>query len=109
MDGTYILLRIDPFIWRDESLNIPEKILLNFVFSFTIEGKCCDVETSWIAHKFGWSIQFVNEMILMMVIRGWLYVNENSEGTRFMSINIPGHTNPCLAPEIEYTEIDPKV
>lgn len=107
MSQGYILLRIDPFIWEDESLNIPEKILLNFVFSFTIENKCCDVDSAWIARRFGWTPQFVNEMILMMVIRGWLYVSENPNGTRHMSIIIPGRTNPCLAPEIEYTEINP--
>jgi hypothetical protein len=102
----YILLRVDPFIWEDESLTIPEKILLNFVFSFTIENKCCTVQSSWIAQRFGWTERFVNEMILMMTIRGWLFVSDNKSGTRTMSILIPGHPNPCLAPEAEYTEIE---
>jgi len=107
MSDTYILLRIDPFIWRDESLNIPEKILLNFVFSFTVENRCCDVDTSWIADRFGWNPQFVNEMINMMALRGWLYVERKSDGTRLMSINIPGRNNPCLAPTVEFEEINP--
>ena len=106
MTEGYILLRVDPFIWEDESLTIPEKILLNFVFSFTIENKCCTVPSAWIAKRFGWTEKFVNEMILMMTIRGWLYVSEGSLGTRTMSILIPGHPNPCLAQEAEFTEIE---
>lgn len=107
MQDSYILLRIDPFIWRDESLNIPEKILLNFVFSFTFENKCCDVPSAWIADRFGWTTQFVNEMIQMMALRGWLYVERRLDGTRLMSINIPGQTNPCLADVVSFTEINP--
>lgn len=107
MSEGYILLRVDPFIWEDESLNITEKILLNFVFSFTIENKCCDVPSEWIAKRFGWTTQFVNEMIFMMVVRGWLWVENQPNGIRLMSIVIPGRENPCLAPEAQWEEIKP--
>lgn len=107
MEGSYILLRVDPFIWRDDSLNVNEKILLNFVFSFTIENKCCDVPSDWIADRFGWTERFVDEMIQMMIMRGWLFVNKEFGGVRKMSIAIPGHLNPCLATEIAYEEINP--
>jgi hypothetical protein len=106
MSNSYILLRIDPFIWEDESLNINEKILLNFVFSFTFEGKCCTVPSDWIARRFGWSAKFVNEMIFMMVLRDWLWVENKDDGTRCMSINIPGSVNPCLAEIANYVEIN---
>lgn len=95
MDNGYIFLRIDPHIWADESLNYPEKIMLNLVFSFTVQGKCCTITDSWVASKFGWPTNFVSELISILRLRGWLNVSHGPFGDRFISIMIPGETDPC--------------
>jgi hypothetical protein len=95
MDNEAILLRIDPFIWQDESLNYPEKIILNLVFSFTIREECCSVTDQWIANKFGWTSQFVKELIGLLTMRGWLLVHPQWDGSRTLSIHIPGKQDPC--------------
>lgn len=92
-----ILLRIDPFLWRDESLNYPEKIILNIIFSFTIRGECCELSNDWIASKFGWTPVFVAEVVDLLRIREWINVHQNWNGSRCLSIHIPGQTNPCDA------------
>jgi hypothetical protein len=95
MEEQPILLRVDPFIWNDESLNYPEKIILNFIFSFTIRGECCAVPDSWIGMKFGWGTKFTTEVIDLLKIRGWVNVHSQWDGSRTMSINIPGTPDPC--------------
>jgi hypothetical protein len=90
-----ILLRIDPFLWQDESLNYPEKIVLNLIFSFTIRQECCDLTNEWIAGKFGWTPSFVDEVIQLLRVREWIHVHEKWQGARCLSINIPGQPNPC--------------
>ena len=96
MDNSYILLRIDPLIWQDQSLTYPEKILLNLVFQFTAEGKCCELTDEWIANKFGMEIQFVGQMVSMLMLRGWINVSPQTiHQPRKLSINIPGFKNPC--------------
>ena len=95
MDNSYILLRIDPLIWQDQSLTYPEKILLNLVFQFTAEGKC-ELTDEWIANKFGMEIQFVGQMVSMLMLRGWINVSPQTiHQPRKLSINIPGFKNPC--------------
>jgi hypothetical protein len=95
MENDPILLRIDPFIWEDESLNYPEKIILNLIFSFTIREQCCFVTDEWIAGKFGWSPKFVKDVIQLLAQRGWVLVNPQWDGSRTLSIHIPGKPNPC--------------
>ena len=95
MEETPILLRVDPFIWRDESLNYPEKIVLNVIFSFTIRGECCTVTDEWIGSKFGWSAQFSRELIQLLANRQWVKIHPGWDGSRSLSINIPGKPDPC--------------
>jgi hypothetical protein len=95
MENDPILLRIDPFIWSDESLNYPEKIILNLVFSFTIREECCFVTDEWIANKFGWTPKFVKNVIQLLVQRGWVLLHPQWDGSRPLSIHIPGQTSPC--------------
>ena len=92
----YILLRIDPFLWHDTSLNYPEKIILEVIFGFTAQQKCCYVSDAWIANAFGWEEDFVADVLAMLQIRGWILVdNDAFGGQRKLSINVPGERNPC--------------
>jgi hypothetical protein len=90
-----ILLRVDNFIWGDQSLNYPEKIILNLIFSFTIREECCTLSDVWIANKFGWTSQFVKEIVQLLANRGWVIIHPQWDGSRTLSIHIPGKPDPC--------------
>jgi hypothetical protein len=106
MSEGYILLRIDPHIWNDQSLNYPEKIILNLVYGFTAQGKCCLVSDDWISAYFGIDSSLVSNVISMLSARGFLCVIPGTAGQpRKMCINIPGEPDPCLEGEyVAYTE-----
>ena len=48
-ENGYILMRVDPFIWHNDELQYPEKLLINVVFGFTLENKCCHLADTWFA------------------------------------------------------------
>lgn len=97
MDTGYILLRVDKFIWEDPNLNYPEKIVLNFIFSWSIQEKCCFASDEWIASKFGWDDNFVNQIIGMLQVRGYVDVVEADwQYPRRLSVILPGFKNPCF-------------
>jgi len=97
MNEEPILLRVDAFIWSDESLNYPEKIVLNLIFSFTIREECCSLSDEWIASKFGWSAGFSADLIKILAQRGWVKVHYPWGGNRTLSLHIPGRPDPCDA------------
>jgi len=107
MSEGYILLRVDPHIWNDQSLNYPEKIILNLIYGFTAQGKCCLVGNDWIADKFGMDVFLVRDIINMLAARGFIKVYPGTAGSyRRMSINIPGEPDPCTDGEyVAYTEV----
>ena len=107
MSEGYILLRVDPHIWNDQSLNYPEKIILNLIYGFTAQGKCCYVSNDWISAKFGIDPNLVGNIIGMLKTRGFINVTPGSAGEpRRMCINIPGEPDPCLEGEyVAYTEV----
>lgn len=106
MRDNYILLRIDPHIWNDRSLNYPEKIILNLVYGFTAQGRCCLVSDEWISQYFGIELKLVEDVIKMLAIREIINVTPGEAGhTRKISINIPGEPDPCAEGEyVEYSE-----
>ena len=106
MSEGYILLRVDPHIWHDQSLNYPEKIILNLIYGFTAQGKCCFVSDEWISAKFGIDLNLVRSVIQMLKVRQFINVTEpTAEYPRRMCINIPGEQDPCLEGEyVDYTE-----
>ena len=106
MSEGYILLRIDPHIWNDQSLNYPEKIILNLVYGFTAQGKCCFVSDDWISSYFGIDVNLVRNIISMLSMRGYMKVSPATAGSpRRMGINIPGEADPCVEGEyVAYTE-----
>ena len=108
MDNEPILLRIDPFIWDDPNLGYPEKIIVNLVLSFTLRDECCKLTNEWIASKFGWTPEFVNDIINLLATRKLLVMDKQWNGTRNLSFYIPGKTNPCEdITTVEATEINP--
>jgi hypothetical protein len=106
MDTGYILMRVDSFIWEDQELNYPEKIILNFIFSWSIQEKCCFASSEWIASKFGWDERFVDQVISMLQARGYVSIIEKDwQYPRRLSVILPGHSNPCVNFE-DITAID---
>lgn len=106
MDDGYILLRVDKFIWADPDLNYPDKIVLNFIFSWSIQEKCCFASNDWIASKFGWDPKFVDQIIGILQIRGYVNVIEADwQYPRRLSAILPGYKNPCQEFE-DITAID---
>lgn len=104
----YILLRVDPFIWHNEHLNYPEKLILNIVFGFTMDNKCCELSDTWFANKFGWTPQFVREVIDLLRIRGFLRVNQIEVGAgyvRGLSVPMSDRECPCNIPEQVITQV----
>ena len=101
-----ILLRIDPFLWNDDSLNYPEKIMLNLILSFTLRDECCTLTDEWIAAKFGWTPNFCKELIGLLATRGWINVYKEFGSERKMSFYIPDRDSPCQdISTVEATEI----
>jgi len=102
-----ILLRVDPFIWKDTSLNYPEKFIFNLIFGFSIDGKCCELDNHWIATKFGLEEDFVEDVLSLLVMKGMLNVypariseeiDENGVAhviPRRMSVRFPDADCPC--------------
>lgn len=108
MDNGYIMLRVDPFIWHNDSLTYPEKLILNIVFGFTIDNNCCRIADTWFATKFGWTPQFVGEMIEMLRKRGFLTVTEEEWGlvhTRGLSIKMGDRTCPCQEDKVHHIQV----
>jgi hypothetical protein len=91
----YILLRVDPFIWNDTSLSIEQKIILNLIFSFTIQGKCCFLSDAWISTKFGFQETLVRDIIKTLERNGWIRVRYAPGVARTLAIIIPGEQDPC--------------
>lgn len=106
MDEQPILLRIDPFIWNDPNLNYPEKIILNFILSFSLRDECCTVTDEWLGSKFGWTPNFVKDVISLLATRGFIVSKTQWDGKRKLSFYIPGKANPCEDIDtVEATEI----
>lgn len=95
MENEPILLRIDSFIWEDPNLNYPEKIIVNLILSFTLRGECCTLTDEWIGSKFGWEPGFVRDVINLLNTRGLVVMDKQWDGSRNLSIFIPGKDSPC--------------
>ena len=75
-----ILLRIDPWIFREEGLSLFEKMLANYVYSWTIQGRCCFVSDEWLGYKFGFSKQEVFTTLNILDMRGYIKINRAFNG-----------------------------
>lgn len=89
-----IFLRIDRAIWSDPALAIEQKIIINFVYQFHVQGLCCTFTPEWIAYKFGWEPQFVQEVVTLLEMLGYIRVRVVNDKFA-MSIILPGENDPC--------------
>lgn len=97
MNEGYILLRIDPQIWHDQSLNYPEKIILNLIWGFHAQGKCCMVSDEWISQKFGMDYSLVRDVLKMLITRGFVkQIPADYSTPRRLWVHIPGEPSPCM-------------
>jgi hypothetical protein len=93
----YILLRLDNFIMRNDSLSLQEKLYLSLCFGFAVQGKCMFATHEWIAYKFGWSPVFVKEMENKLARQGFIRVKYASHtgGGRAVTFILDDWEDPC--------------
>lgn len=75
-----ILLRIDPWIFKMEGLSLFEKMLLNYVFSWAVQHRCCFSSDEWLAHKFGFSKQEVFTTLNLLEMKNLIKINRGFGG-----------------------------
>ncbi len=92
-DG-FILLRLDNFIMRNETLNLEEKLYLSLAFGFTAQGKCMFASKDWIAYKFGWSPVFVEEMERKLARQGFIKIRRGIDA-RSVTFVLDDWEDPC--------------
>lgn len=93
----FMLLRCDNFIFHNQSLTLEEKILLNLIFSFSVQSKCFFASSDWIAYRFGWSPLFVDEMIAKLKLQGFIKVNPYHVTGRSIWFVLDEWEDPCDA------------
>lgn len=89
-----IFLRIDRAIWSDQSLQVEQKIVLNFIYQFHVHNLCCTFSPAWIGNKFGWDEAFVTEVVTFLEKLGYIRVRVKDDNYA-MSIILPGEPDPC--------------
>jgi hypothetical protein len=92
-----IMFRVDPFIFHMTDLTLLEKILLNFVFGWAVQHKCCWTSNAWLGHKFGFSAADIKSTLELLQVKGLITINyDYPEGNRTLNFvfdeTIP---NPC--------------
>lgn len=101
------MMRVDPFIWQNPDMNLFEKLILNVIFGFTYQDKCCELPNEWFAHKFGLDLSLVNDVITLLHRRGIInMIDANVAQPRKLSVNLPDQQCPCLDYfTAEFTEV----
>ena len=75
-----ILLRVDPFIFRLDGLSLFEKMLLNYVYSWSVQGRCCFSSDEWLAYKFGFMASDVFTTLNLLQMKGYIRINRGHGG-----------------------------
>jgi hypothetical protein len=75
-----ILWRIDPWIFREEGLSFMEKMLLNYVFSWSIQGRCCFSSDQWLAYKLNVEVSDIFTTLNLLEMKGYIKINRAFEG-----------------------------
>ena len=106
-NDNFILMRVDPFIWQNPDMNLYEKLILNLIFGFTNQNKCCELTNEWIANKFGFEVKLVDDVITLLYRRGIINLYDATlTYPRKMSVNLPDQQCPCLNYfEAEFIEV----
>jgi DNA-binding MarR family transcriptional regulator len=103
-----ILLRIDPFIFRLDGLSLFEKMILNYIYSWTIQGRCCFSTSEWLAYKFGFTEGDVNTTLDLLQMKGYIRIKSNPT-SRSLSFVFEDLGDPCeglTSPGEVFTEVD---
>jgi hypothetical protein len=91
-----ILLRVDPWIFRIEGLSLFEKILLNYVYSWSIQQRCCFSTDEWMGHKFGFPKNDVFTTLNLLQMKGYITINRAFKGgARSLSFVFTDVPDPC--------------
>ena len=91
-----ILVRVDPWIFRLEGLSLFEKLLLNYVYSWSIQGRCCFSSDDWLAHKFGFPKGDVFTTLNLLEMKGYIRINRSFQGgARSLSFVFEDAADPC--------------
>ena len=106
-----ILLRIDPFIFRMDGLTLFEKMLLNYIYGWTIQGRCCFSSSEWLAYKFGFTTGDVDTTLQLLQMKGYinLRVSPSDPTIRSLSFVFEDLEDPCVelvSPGAAHTEED---
>lgn len=90
-----IMLRIDPWIFRLD-LTLEEKMLLNFIYSWSIMNKCTSIDEDWIAYKFNWEASFVLLQLDLLKMKGYIRLKQSeTTGARLASFIFSDVADPC--------------
>ncbi len=91
-----ILWRIDPWIFREEGLTFMEKMLLNYVFSWSIQNKCCFSTDEWIAFKLNVQPSDIFTTLNLLQMKGYISINRNFDnGDRSLSFTFSDVEDVC--------------
>ena len=75
-----IMLRVEPWIMRLESVSLFEKLLLGYIFSWRIQHRCCFSSDEWLAHKFGVEKEDVFTTLNLLQMKGYIKINRGFQG-----------------------------
>lgn len=75
-----ILWRIDPWIFREEGLTFMEKMLLNYVFSWSIQNRCCFSSDEWLGYKLNVQPSDIFTTLNLLQMKGYIRINRGFEG-----------------------------
>ena len=100
-----ILLRIDPWIFRLDGLSLLEKMLLNYVYSWTVQGRCCFTSSEWMAYKFGFTAGDIDTTLDLLQMKGYIHIKKSTEdyNLRTLSFNFEDMEDPCNGPASPFT------
>ena len=92
-----IMLRVDPFIFHMSDLTLLEKILLNFIFGWAVQAKCCWTSNAWLGHKFGFSAEDIKSTLELLQVKGLITINYGyANDQRTLNFVFDEHIpNPC--------------
>jgi len=91
-----ILVRVDPWLFRLEGLSLFEKLLLNYVYSWSIQGRCCFSSDDWLGHKFGFPKGDVFTTLNLLEMKGYIRINRSFQGgARSLTFVFEDVADPC--------------
>ena len=99
----HILLRVDPWIFHLDGLSLFEKMLLNYIWGWAVQHRCCFSSDQWLGYKFGFPAHDVYTTLNLLQMKGFIKINRGFQGgARSLSFvfdpkeNIP---DPCAGVE----------